>query len=154
VLAALLPGPGEPADDVTLLLARTPAAPLASAQTTLQPKPQQVAAGRRFTRDTLTAWQHTELADTACLLVSEILTNAVHHARHTIGLHLHHTAREIIAEITDDNTQLPQPSPPAAAGEGGRGLTLLDALAGTWGARPSSTGKSVWFTLTIDAAPQ
>jgi PAS domain S-box-containing protein len=154
VLAALLPGSGEPTDDVTLLLARTPAAPLASAQTTLQPEPRQVAAGRRFTRDTLTAWQHTELADTACLLVSEILTNAVHHARQTIGLRLHHTAREITAEITDDNPQLPQRILPDPADERGRGLTLVDALASTWGARPSGTGKIVWFTLATDAAPQ
>jgi PAS domain S-box-containing protein len=153
VLAALLPGTGEPADDVTLLLARTPAPPLASAQITLRPQPQQVAAGRRFTRETLTAWQQTELADTACLLVSEILTNAVRHADQTIGLHLHHTAREIIAEITDDNAQLPQRIPPAPAGESGRGLTLVDALAGTWGARPTGTGKTVWFTLATDAAP-
>jgi len=154
VLAALLPGSGEPADDVTLLLARTPAAPLASAQMTLRPEPQQVAAGRRFTRDTLTVWQHTDLADTACLLVSEILTNAVHHARQMIGLRLHHTAREVIAEITDDNTQLPQRTLPAPIDESGRGLTLVEALASTWGARQSSTGKTVWFTLTIDTAPQ
>ena len=153
VLAALLPGSGEPADDVTLLLARTPAAPLASAQITLRPEPQQVAAGRRFTRQTLTAWQHTDLADTACLLVSEILTNAVHHARQMIGLRLHHTAREVIAEITDDNTQLPQRTLPAPIDESGRGLTLVEALAGTWGARLSSTGKTVWFTLAIDATP-
>ncbi len=154
VLAALLPGSGEPADDVTLLLARTPAAPLASAQTMLRPEPRQVAAGRRFARQTLTAWQQTGLADTVCLLVSEILTNAVHHARQMIGLHLHYTAREVIAEITDDNPQLPQRTLPAPADESGRGLTLLEALAGTWGARPSSTGKTVWFTLPIDAAPQ
>ena len=154
VLAALLPGSDEPADDVTLLLARTPAAPLASAQMTLRPEPQQVAVGRRFTRQTLTAWQHTDLADTACLLVSEILTNAVHHARQMIGLRLHHTAGEVIAEITDDNTQLPQRTLPAAADESGRGLTLVEALAGTWGARLSSTGKTVWFTLAIDPAPQ
>ena len=153
VLAALLPGSGEPADDVTLLLARTPAAPLASAQTTLRPEPRQVAAGRRFTRDTLTAWQHTELADTACLLVSEILTNAVSHARQAIGLRLHHTAREIIAEITDDNTQLPQRTLPAAADESGRGLTIVDALADAWGARLSGTSKIVWFTLATPPHP-
>jgi PAS domain S-box-containing protein len=153
VLAALLPRSGEPADDVTLLLARTPSAPLASAQMTLRPRPQQVAVARRFTRHTVTAWQHAELADTACLLVSEILTNAVRHARQAIGLHLHHTDREIIAEITDDNAQLPQHTLPAAADQSGRGLTLVEALADTWGTRPASTGKTVWFTLTTHAAP-
>ena len=60
-----------------------------------------------FTRETLTGWPHTELACTACLLVSEILANAVRHTRQMIGLRLHHTDREIIAEITEDNPQLP-----------------------------------------------
>jgi len=78
----------------------------------------------------------------------------VRHARQTIGLHLHHTDREIIAEITDDNTQLPRRTLPAPADESGRGLTLVEALADTWGARPSSTGKTVWFTLATHAAPQ
>ncbi|HEY1319828.1 MAG TPA: ATP-binding protein, partial [Streptosporangiaceae bacterium] len=64
-----------------------------------------------------------------------------------------HTAREIIAEITDDNPQLPQRTLPAPAGENGRGLTLVDALASAWGTSPSSTGKTVWFTLATAAAP-
>jgi anti-sigma regulatory factor (Ser/Thr protein kinase) len=78
----------------------------------------------------------------------------VRHARQAIGLHLHHTDREIIAEITDDNAQLPQRTLPAPADESGRGLTLVEALADTWGARPSSTGKTVWFALATYAAPQ
>jgi hypothetical protein len=41
----------------------------------------------------------------------------------------------------------------ARAGGGLAGLTLVEALATTWGARPSGTGKTVWFTLAIDAAP-
>jgi anti-sigma regulatory factor (Ser/Thr protein kinase) len=139
---------------VTLLLARTPAAPIASTKMTLRPQPQQVAAARRFTRETLTAWQHTELADTASLLVSEILTNAVRHARQAISLRLQHTAREVIAEITDDNPRLPQLILLAPTDESGRGLTLVEALAGTWGARPSGTGKTVWFTLATDVTPQ
>jgi anti-sigma regulatory factor (Ser/Thr protein kinase) len=78
----------------------------------------------------------------------------VRHARQTIGLHLHHADREIIAEITDDNTQLPQPTLPGPADESGRGLTLVEALADTWGTRPTSTGKTVWFTLATHLAPR
>ena len=154
ILATLLPDPGEPDDDVTLLLARTPVALLATTQTMLRPEPQQVAAGRQFTRDTLTGWQHTGLAGTACLLVSEILTNAVRHARAPIGLRLHATPSEITAEITDDDPQRPQLAPPDPAAESGRGLTVVAALATAWGTWPSSAGKTVWFTLaTGSAAP-
>ncbi len=48
ILAALLPHIDQPPDDVTLLLARIPAAPLSSAATTMEPEPQAVAAARRW----------------------------------------------------------------------------------------------------------
>ncbi|HTS97896.1 MAG TPA: PAS domain S-box protein [Streptosporangiaceae bacterium] len=152
VLSALLPGAGEPTDDVTLLLVRTPAAPLASARTSLRPEATQVAAGRRFVRDALTAWGLEALADVACLLASEILTNAVGHTGVAIDLDLYHTARELVIEVADDNARRPQLTRPGPADESGRGLTLVDALAGAWGVRPSGTGKIVWFTLPIPAA--
>jgi PAS domain S-box-containing protein len=67
ILSALLPCSGEPADDVTLLLVRTPGAPRASASTMIHPGPQHLAGGRRFVRDALDAWNQGELAPTpAC----------------------------------------------------------------------------------------
>ena len=145
VLAALLPGSGEPADDVTLLLVRTPPAPLASARTSLRAEPAQVAAGRRFVREALWAWGHAELTHTACLLASEILTNAVGNTRHAIGLDLHHTDHELVVEVTDDNAEQPQLTLPGPADESGRGLTLVDALSDAWGIRPSA-GIEPWGT--------
>jgi PAS domain S-box-containing protein len=150
VLAALLPGSGEPADDVTLLFVRTPAAPLASARTLLRPEPEQVAAGRGFVRDALGAWGHDELANTARLLASEILTNAVANTDHPVGLYLHHTAHELVVEVADDNARPPRLTLPGPAEESGRGLTLVDALSDAWGIRPSAgAGKVVWFSLAI-----
>jgi PAS domain S-box-containing protein len=151
ILASLLPEPDAPADDVTLLLARTPAAPLASVRITLQAEPEQVATGRRFVRDSLTAWNHEELADTACLLASEILTNAVRHARQPVSLRLHQMPGEIIMEITDDYVQLPRRTSPELDDEFGRGLALVEALSESWGALPTRVGKIVWFTLATGA---
>jgi len=148
ILAALLPHSGEPADDVTLLLVRTPDAPKDSAGTMIWPGPQHVAGGRRFVRNTLDAWNQAELAPTACLLVSELLTNALRHTGEPIGLRLHHTEQEIIAEISDDHPQLPRRTLPAPADEDGRGLTLVDALADRWGSLPANGSKIVWFALT------
>ena len=71
---------------MTLLLVRTPGAPRASAGTVIYPGPQHVAGGRRFVRDTLDAWNQAEIAPTACLLVSELLTNAMRHTSEPIGL--------------------------------------------------------------------
>jgi PAS domain S-box-containing protein len=148
ILAALLPGSNEPADDVTLLLVRTPGAPRDSAGTMIQPGPQHVAGGRRFVRDTLDAWDQADLAPTACLLVSELLTNAMRHTGEPIGLRLNHTEHEIIAEVSDDHPQLPRRTLPAPADEDGRGLTLVEALADRWGSLPANRSKIVWFALS------
>jgi serine phosphatase RsbU (regulator of sigma subunit) len=153
ILAAQLPGSGEPADDVTLLLARTPGAPLGSASTMIQSRPQHVAAGRRFTRDTLAGWDEAQLVPTACLLVSELLTNAIRHTSEPIGLRLHHSDHEIIAEISDDHPRLPRKMLTAPADEYGRGLTLVEALADCWGSLPANGGKIVWFTLATSRLP-
>ena len=152
ILSALLPYSGEPDDDVTLLLVRTPGAPRASASTMIHPGPQHVAGGRRFVRDTLDAWNEGELAPTACLLVSELLTNAMRHTSEPIGLRLHHTEHEIIAEISDDHPQLPRRTLPAPADEDGRGLTLVEALADRWGSLPANGSKIVWFALATDGS--
>lgn len=152
ILSALLPYSGEPADDVTLLLVRTPGAPRASAGTMIYPGPQHVAGGRRFVRDTLDAWNQAELAPTACLLVSELLTNAMRHTSEPIGLRLHHTEHEIIAEISDDHPQLPRRTLTAPADEDGRGLTLVEALADRWGSLPANGSKIVWFALATDGS--
>jgi PAS domain S-box-containing protein len=147
VLTSLLPRFDEPPDDVTLLLVRVPAAPLDRACTSLAPDPRSVAAGRRFVAQTLCAWGCADLAETACLLVSEILTNAVRHADAPVGLRLHRTACETTIEICDDNTHPPQRRMPDLDDENGRGLMLVEMLASAWGTRPSNTGKTVWFSL-------
>jgi anti-sigma regulatory factor (Ser/Thr protein kinase) len=147
-----LRGTDQPPDDVTLLLARVRAAPLASVVTTLRPDPRSVAAARRFVAGTLAGWAHSDHVDTACLLVSEVLTNAIQHARAPIDLRLHLSAREIVTEITDDCTHLPQRRLPELDDENGRGLMLVDALASSWGTRPVEAGRTVWFTLALDPA--
>jgi anti-sigma regulatory factor (Ser/Thr protein kinase) len=149
ILTALLPRTDHPPDDVTLLLAQIPDAPLASAAIMLRPEPQAVAAGRRFVQRTLTEWGQPGHVDNAYLLVSEILTNAVHHARTAIGLRVYHTTREIVAEITDDSTHPPRRLLPQPDDENGRGLMLVEAVASDWGSRTAETGKAVWFTLAI-----
>jgi PAS domain S-box-containing protein len=150
ILAALLPDSGKPADDVTLLLTRMPGAPLASAGRTLYPEPRLVAAARRFVRNTLAAWNQAGLADTASLLVSEILTNAIRHTRKQISLRLYHIEHEIIAEVSDDDPHLPERTLPAPTDEYGRGLTLVDALSDSWGSLPANGGKIVWFALATE----
>ncbi|MFI6639129.1 PAS domain S-box protein [Streptomyces sp. NPDC050504] len=147
VLAALLPDVEGHNDDVTLLLARLPAAPLATATTDLPALASSVGDGRSFLTKTLTAWDCAHLADDARLLVSEVLTNALQHAQGPLGLHLRRTTTELTVEISDRSPHLPQPRLAAPDDESGRGLLLVDALAHSWGVRPTDDGKTTWFTL-------
>ncbi|MFI1926202.1 PAS domain S-box protein [Streptomyces sp. NPDC020377] len=149
VLAGLLPDADGHNDDVTLLLAQLPAAPLAAVTTHLPAAPASVPEGRAFLHKALTSWNCAERADDALLLLSETLTNAVQHSEGPIGLHLHRTATDLTVEVSDPSPQLPQPRVAVEEAESGRGLMLVRALAAAWGVRPTDEGKTTWFTLKL-----
>ncbi|MFI1438517.1 PAS domain S-box protein [Streptomyces fructofermentans] len=149
VLAALLPDAEGHNDDVTLLLARLPEAPLATVATELPAAPESVPEGRAFLGRALASWDCTIPADDARLLLSEMLSNAVRHAQGPIGLHLSRTATELTVEVSDHSPQLPQPRIAEGDEESGRGLFLVRALADNWGVRPTDEGKATWFTLRL-----
>ncbi|WP_206506858.1 SpoIIE family protein phosphatase [Streptomyces chrestomyceticus] len=159
VLQTLLPNTATYADDVTLLLVGFPAAPLDTVAADLPGTPSSVPEGRRFLFRTLRAWGLTALADTALLLSSELLTNAVRHARGPLTLRVWYSARELGVEVVDGSTPRPRARLADTAEENGRGLMLVEALADAWGTRPGAVGKTVWFTLLTapaltDDAPQ
>ncbi|GAA2117725.1 ATP-binding protein [Streptomyces synnematoformans] len=110
-------------------------------------------------RALLAAQAHTwglppDAADTAVLLVSELLTNACLHARAPRDRHI--AARCVLGdkglrvEVSDAGDCAP-PAPRRAGpdDESGRGLALVAALASRWGAYPrrNGIGKTVWFEL-------
>ena len=149
VLAALLPGPQEYADDVTLLLARIPPAPTTAVSALLPSRPISVGDGRRFLRRTLWEWDCEELVDTACLLASELLANSVRHACDPLRLRLRRTKNELHVEVCDGSPVLPRIRTAGPDEESGRGLALLDHLASGWGILPTQEGKTVWFSLPL-----
>ncbi|ROO91288.1 PAS domain S-box-containing protein [Actinocorallia herbida] len=73
--------PGEIDDDVALVVIRTAPEELAVRERTFPAEPIMVSEARRLASDTFTAWGlGDDAAETACLLVSEIVTNVVLHA--------------------------------------------------------------------------
>lgn len=151
VLAALLPDPEDYADDVTLLLARIPKAPVTAVSAVLPAEPAGVGEGRRFLRRTLRDWDCEELTDTACLLVSELLSNAVRHAGGPLRLRLRRTGDELSVEVCDGSPILPRARAVCPDDESGRGLLLVEALASAWGTLPTEEGKAVWFSVPLPA---
>ena len=104
---------------------------------------------RETTRDALATWQLAYLEETAVLLVSELVTNAVRHARGSdaITLELQAAGTWLRIEVQDADPRWPQPRTPAEFDGSGFGFVLVDALAGKWGVRETATGKAVWAEL-------
>ena len=146
VIAALLGGTSQPAggfnDDVTLLLLRVPDVPLATAATEFASDPASVPAGRRFVAGRLDGGDCAHLTDTATLLTSEILTNAVVHGLGPVRLQLRRTDTEVAVIVSDPGRYLPQPRLAGPTDESGRGLNLLEMLATTWVPAPPRTART------------
>lgn len=90
--------------------------------------------------------------ETALLLVSELVTNAVVHGSGRPRLDIAVMPALLRVTVTDDAAGLPRvvrDSP--LLDDRGRGIQLVDALASRWGtSRRLPTGKSVWFELDHD----
>jgi len=108
-----------------------------------------VPAARRWVADHL-ADLPGDLVDTAALLTSELVTNAVLHAGTDIMLSIHRGDRRVRVDVADGNPVGPVVKDYGPAAATGRGLTLLDRLASSWGTRPIiPRGKVVWFELPV-----
>jgi anti-sigma regulatory factor (Ser/Thr protein kinase) len=103
-------------------------------------------AARTLLREALTGCSEERIA-TAQLLVSELVTNAVLHARppFVLGIQLEGDQMRIV--VTDGSSAHPLARPVHDDTAGGRGLPLVEALASTWGWYIAGLGKSVWFEL-------
>jgi serine/threonine-protein kinase RsbW len=118
-------------------------------QMTLPTASRSVRLARQATRDALATWRLAYLEETAVLLVSELVTNAVRHTRgsEAITLELQATGTWLRIEVADADPRWPQPRTPAGFDGSGYGLMLVDSLAGKWGVRETATGKAVWAEL-------
>jgi anti-sigma regulatory factor (Ser/Thr protein kinase) len=90
--------------------------------------------------------------DTAELLVSELVTNALRHGEGPmIRLTLSCRLGALHCEVEDASSARPAVCRgDNEEGESGRGLLLVEHLAARWGSRLSGRGKTVWFDLVPD----
>lgn len=87
-----------------------------------------------------------ERADVAALLVSELVTNAVLHARTPLRLRIR-PGEPLRVEVRDSLAVPPIRAVPGTEAGTGRGLQILEALATRWGVEIDETHKTVWFEL-------
>jgi serine phosphatase RsbU (regulator of sigma subunit)/PAS domain-containing protein len=136
-------------DDLAVLMARAPAMPQHTFERWRLPSVlASVPAARARTRRTLRGWGLAGLADTAELLMSELVTNAVRHARGDIDIQLA-KGETLVVEVADDDERLPHRVAATEWDVRGRGLTVVDEIAREWGARSVTSGKVVWFELPL-----
>ena len=81
------------------------------------------------------------------LLVSELVTNAVLHARSEIEVGVHLLADRLRIEVGDSSDTLVRRRAAADDEGSGRGMTMVDGLAQAWGVDARPGGKVVWFEL-------
>ncbi|MET8811527.1 SpoIIE family protein phosphatase [Streptomyces sp. NPDC004549] len=142
-----------PTGDGVLLLARTLG--LGSdrvASWSLPNKPEAVGQARSRTEERLDHWGLAELAFTATLVVSELVTNAVRYSEGPIRLRLVRDHTALIIEVTDDSSTAPQLRHAEDDDEHGRGLSITSQLTEHWGTRREHRGKTIWAELAQHAA--
>ncbi|MEU2772157.1 ATP-binding protein [Streptomyces sp. NPDC007162] len=116
------------------------------------------AQARRLARARLTGWSVcADTCDTALLVISELVTNAiVHTASRRVVCELHDRDDTVRIAVHDEGCapDEPHPSPQRPEEEHGRGLLLVEALCQAWGAQEHGPGLLVWAELPrrIDTA--
>jgi anti-sigma regulatory factor (Ser/Thr protein kinase) len=89
-----------------------------------------------------------DLTDTAALLTSELVTNAVRHAPGPLHIGVGCAHGSFVVSVQDGDPEGPNPRRAQARSVGGRGLALVNKLADSWGYRQiPNDGKQVWFAL-------
>lgn len=95
-----------------------------------------------------TRWGCERELDQIMLVVSELVTNAVLHARSGCTLRLSRRGDAVRVDVVDGGEGSPDPYQPDENAEHGRGLYLISAMSSAWGVEPiTSGGKSVWAEL-------
>jgi hypothetical protein len=99
-------------------------------------------------------WERPELAGSACIVVTEMVNNVVAHAQTPMTVSVALRGADMLIAVRDYSTAEPQFAgmvPPTSYG--GRGLLLIDTVAGRWGSTPLPDGKAVWAVLTTEDEP-
>ncbi|MFE4869992.1 SpoIIE family protein phosphatase [Streptomyces sp. NPDC056682] len=137
-------------DDVALLMARLNGISRDDvAEWRLDTDPREVGRARRLVRRQLALWGLPELTETVELLVSEVVTNGIRHANgRRVELRLVR-AEALLCEVADEGHTLPTLLSAGPRDDAGRGLRVVSALAGEWGASRTGDGKTVWFDVAL-----
>ncbi|MBV9314383.1 MAG: ATP-binding protein [Pseudonocardia sp.] len=109
-------------------------------------------AARLFVRESCKVWLvPMALQEVAELVSSELVSNAVEHARSSSQLTLTLTRSALRVSVRDFRPgPIPRTRPINIDACRGRGLQLVATLAQAWGVEPHSDGKTIWASLPLE----
>ena len=114
----------------------------------LPPDPSSVRLAREFVADAVGACS-ADTTHSAALLVSELATNAVLHARSSFVVSVEQGDGSVRISVTDHGEGRPTVGDPQPDEDHGRGLLIVQRLSHAWGVEATDDGgKRVWFDLT------
>lgn len=109
------------------------------------PNPPSVASARNFVADILSRHGLPHLVDDVRLVVSELATNAITHARTAFSVTLRGFDGFVVVEVRDSSQDGPFLRAAPSLDTNGRGLAIVKALSRDWGINEYEGGsKSVW----------
>ena len=119
-----------------------------------EPAPESVRAARRLVGDALASVADDPAAEQAVLLVSELATNAVLHARTRFRIEIFVDDEVVRVAVADESPVRPARRNFSDTSGSGRGLHLVEELSTSWGVdEEPPAGKQVWFEVRRNTQP-
>jgi anti-sigma regulatory factor (Ser/Thr protein kinase) len=118
------------------------------------PEPTVPGNARQRLAPVLAAWGlDSDHTDDALLVINELLTNAVEHARTPLILRVSFTGTALRVEVRDESVAEPRLQPVDFQAARGRGLQFVETLARRWSWTADASGKTVWAEIAAAGAP-
>lgn len=118
--------------------------------------PSAVPCARGHVRSVALEWDLADLAATAELLASELVTNAVQASAHlstagppVIRIWVTSDRESLTVRVWDASEAVPVRQEAGPGDDSGRGLMIIDALSADWGSYREANGKVVWVTMSL-----
>jgi anti-sigma regulatory factor (Ser/Thr protein kinase) len=151
-LAELMRRPDADDDTTMLAIMTTAGRPQRSATAEFRPDPTATPAARHFLVETLAVWGvPEEIAETAQLCLSELVTNAVIHSGTPTRVTVRLDVDRLLVLVQDGGhrgtARRREDHEPEDIS--GRGLLLVEAMSSAWSAEHSADGTTVWFELEL-----